>query len=213
MPLPQITTDLNNHQGLPDQPSNTYSPSQLKALFDKAPNDIKTYLNSTLLPAIDALLTDIDTSSSIGKVDFFAMSTAPTGWLECNGAAVSRTTYSALFAKIGTLYGAGDGINTFNLPDLRGEFVRGWDHGRGVDSGRTLGSNQEDAFKSHNHALYGSTGGETGGGGNVVIKLLSSLASWAWGTVTNFATGSGMGNTGISETRPRNVALLPCIRY
>ena len=77
-----------------------------------------------------------------GSVYTFAGSTVPTGWLKCNGALLSRTTYAALFAVIGTTYGAGDGSTTFALPDLRGEFVRGFDDGRGVDAGRTLGSAQ-----------------------------------------------------------------------
>jgi prepilin-type N-terminal cleavage/methylation domain-containing protein len=67
----------------------------------------------------------------------------PSGWLLCDGHAVLRTTYPALFSAIGTTYGAGDGSTTFNLPDLRGEFIRGFDNGRGVDSGRTLGSWQK----------------------------------------------------------------------
>lgn len=57
----------------------------------------------------------------------------PTGYLPCEGAAVSRVTYADLFAVIGTDYGVGNGATTFNLPDLRGQFLRGWDHGAGVD--------------------------------------------------------------------------------
>ena len=83
-----------------------------------------------------------------GAVMYFAGQTAPTGWLKANGAAVSRTTYAALFAAIGTTYGAGDGRSTFNLPDLRGEFIRGWDDGRGVDTGRVFGSAQGDAIRN-----------------------------------------------------------------
>jgi microcystin-dependent protein len=72
-------------------------------------------------------------SVPIGTVHFFAANTAPAGYLECDGSAVSRTTYSALFTRIGTTYGTGDGSTTFNLPDLRGRFLRGWDHGAGRD--------------------------------------------------------------------------------
>lgn len=75
-----------------------------------------------------------------GTIIAYADSTPPDGWLECNGQAVSRTTYADLFAAIGTTFGAGDSLTTFNLPDLRGEFIRGWDNGRGVDVGRSLGS-------------------------------------------------------------------------
>lgn len=73
-------------------------------------------------------------------------------WLKCDGAAVSRTTYAYLFAKIGGTYGAGNGSTTFNLPDFRGVFPRGLDEGRGLDTGRTLGNTvQEDQNKSHSH--------------------------------------------------------------
>lgn len=77
-----------------------------------------------------------------GTVLPFAGSAAPTGWLLCDGATVSRTTYAHLFSVIGTTYGAGDGSTTFNLPDTRGEFVRGLDAGAGRDPGRVLGSKQ-----------------------------------------------------------------------
>ena len=91
-----------------------------------------------------------------GAVMYFARNTAPSGWLKCNGAAISRTAYSKLFAAIGTVFGAGDGFTTFNLPDLRGEFVRGWDDGRGVDGGRVFGSFQAGMIQSHSHT--GSSG-------------------------------------------------------
>ena len=81
----------------------------------------------------------IDQAAPAGTVAYIAGSAAPAGWLKANGAEVSRTTYAPLFAAIGTRYGAGNGTSTFNLPDLRGEFVRGWDDGRGVDVGRALG--------------------------------------------------------------------------
>ncbi len=61
-------------------------------------------------------------------------------FLPCDGSAISRTTYADLFDVIGTVFGVGDGSTTFNVPDLRGEFIRGWDNGAGVDSGRTFGS-------------------------------------------------------------------------
>lgn len=94
-----------------------------------------------------------------GLVAHFARSTAPAGWLKANGAAVSRSAYAELFAAIGTTYGAGDGFTTFNLPDLRGEFVRGWDDGRGVDGGRELGSGQAGAQQSHSHTASSADAG------------------------------------------------------
>lgn len=94
-----------------------------------------------------------------GVISYTAASSAPTGWLKANGAAVSRTTYAKLFAAIGTDYGPGDGSTTFNLPDLRGYHIRSLDDGRGVDSGRVRGSSQADQNKSHNHG--GATGGHS----------------------------------------------------
>ena len=86
-----------------------------------------------------------------GSVFSFATSTVPTGYLECNGAAVSRSTYASLFSAISTTWGVGDGSSTFNLPDLRGQFVRGWDNSAGVDASRVFGSTQTDQNKNHTH--------------------------------------------------------------
>ncbi len=133
-----------------------------------------------------------------GAVLYFAGRNAPTGWLKANGAAVSRSTYAALFAAIGTTYGTGDGRSTFNLPDMRGEFVRGWDDGRGVDNGRALGSAQADEFKAHTHGGVPQRAGDSDRGGSV-----------SWFSI------DGIGQTeaaGGSETRPRNIALLACIK-
>lgn len=132
-----------------------------------------------------------------GKIEHFAMSTAPNGWLKANGAAVSRTAYAALFAAIGTTYGAGDGATTFALPDLRGEFVRGFDDGRGVDGGRGMGSAQSEAL---NFDLVNTSYGFLSAGSYTnlsVIKKGSVIADTSFGT----------------ENRPRNVAMLACIKY
>lgn len=140
-----------------------------------------------------------------GAVMAFARSTPPYGWLECNGQAVSRTTYADLFAAIGTTFGAGDGSTTFNVPDLRGEFIRGWDHGRGVDGGRAFGSWQADEIKSHNHVIHNGIGWGKGSAGQGYGRTdANSPANWwaAWAD-----------NTGGPETRPRNIALLYCIKY
>ena len=133
-----------------------------------------------------------------GAVLYFAGQTAPSGWLKANGAAVSRSTYAALFAAIGTTYGTGDGRSTFNLPDLRGEFIRGWDDGRGIDRGRVFGSAQSDELKAHTHGGVPQRAGDNDRGG---------ASSW-------FSI-DGIGQTesfGGSETRPRNIALLACIK-
>jgi len=108
--------------------------------------------------ALNALRKLID-GAQVGLIGTFAMATPPDGWLRANGAAVSRTVYATLFAKIGTLYGAGDGVNTFNLPDPRGKFIRPLDDGRGIDTGRTLGSDQADETRSHTHGASSEASG------------------------------------------------------
>jgi microcystin-dependent protein len=139
-----------------------------------------------------------------GTVITVAMNTAPTGYLKANGAVVSRSTYAALFAAIGTTFGAGNGSTTFALPDLRGEFIRGWDDGRGVDSGRVFGSAQSQEIQSHSHAWNGY------GGSGSVRPNLSMSGSFVSNTAPE---GTAVANHGGAETRPRNVALLACIKF
>jgi microcystin-dependent protein len=94
-----------------------------------------------------------------GAIVAFAMIGTPAGYLKANGAAVSRTTFARLFQQIGTYYGGGDGVSTFNLPDLRGRFIRALDEGAGWDLGRTLGSLQASQNAAHAHtASSGSAG-------------------------------------------------------
>lgn len=77
---------------------------------------------------------EVFSSVPAGTVIQSASQVVPTGYLKCNGAAVSRSTYARLFRALGTTYGVGNGTTTFNLPDLRGEFIRGWDDGRNIDT-------------------------------------------------------------------------------
>lgn len=141
--------------------------------------------------------------SPAGQVAHFARSSAPAGWLKANGAAVSRTAYADLFAAIGTTFGTGDGFNTFNLPDLRGEFLRGWDDGRGVDTGRVFGSQQADELKAHKHTTTVKRDRGTTAMGNAVF---GDEDYYGENTLESSSTG------GI-ETRPRNRALLACIKF
>ncbi len=132
-----------------------------------------------------------------GSVLAFAAASVPADYLACNGALVSRSTYAALFAVLGTTYGAGDGATTFALPDLRGEFIRGLDNGRGVDNGRALGSAQADELETHTHTTtFNNTHAASNGEGYVTGANSSN------GQFT--ATSSSTGGT---ETRPRNVAM------
>ena len=136
-----------------------------------------------------------------GAVLAFACDSAPNGWLKCNGAAVSRTTYAALFTAIGTTFGAGNGSTTFNLPDLRGEFVRGWADDGSTDSGRSFGSAQADELEAHTH----SNGASFTGTGPIEGYDVAAPDS-------NNYNVTATGSTGGTETRPRNIALLYCIK-
>ena len=93
-----------------------------------------------------------------GAVQAFAMNSAPSGWLSCNGSNVSRSTYSALFSAIGTTYGSGDGSTTFTLPDLRGYFLRGSGTNSDGTAAGTFGAKTADALKTHTHSVSGNTG-------------------------------------------------------
>ena len=136
----------------------------------------------------------------VGTILSFAGQTPPDGYLECNGQAVSRTKYAALFAAIGTIWGSGNGSTTFNLPDLRGEFLRGWDHGRGVDPGRNFGSWQADELKSHRHDYVGVEWQDLVDIGDDTRRMGISAIQ------TTTATGG-------PETRPRNIAVMYIIKY
>ena len=140
-----------------------------------------------------------------GSVFCMAVATVPSGYLECNGAEVSRTTYSVLFAVIGTAYGTGDGSSTFNLPDLRGEFIRGFDNGRGADSGRSIATSQSAQNASHNHSMSvsGTTSNPTPTLTGDVRRISEGYR--AQGTASGVFTKELDGNnsiTGSSSTSP-----------
>lgn len=152
----------------------------------------------------------------VGQVAFFATPNAPTGWLKCNGAQVSRTAYADLFSVIGTTFGAGDGSTTFSLPDLRGEFLRGWDDGRGADSGRGFGSwqNATRVIKDY--------WGDGGWSGAVPDVMHLAAADWDWAgrvwdgsnqAYPSWSSGPDGRHVDAMRVRPRNVALLACIKY
>ena len=194
--------------------SETYSKTEID-------NNIytKTQMNNILLSVVPA-----------GTVIAFASSSAPTGYLKANGALISRTTYAALFAVIGTTFGAGDGSNTFALPDMRGYFARGFDDGRGIDTGRVLGSNQDDSYISHSHTASTSSAGNhshlissgfSNGSYDYGINNPNSEGTTSGGrdTVVNTSSDGAHSHTvtinasGTTETRPKNIALLYCIKY
>lgn len=165
-----------------------------------------------------------------GTIAYMGINSAPLGWLKANGAAISRTTYADLFSVIGTTFGTGDGLSTFNLPDLRGEFIRGHDDGRGVDNGRVLGSWQDSDNKSHNHT--GSTSSD-GHHSHSVPGYFASTYTVYDGDLDGSVHATGYDKTTIgggthgngthshtfsttvsgSDAKPRNVSMLACIKY
>lgn len=188
--------------------NSTATDAALSAAQGKALNDAITALN--------ALLTGYTANSYCpsGQIGLFATDYAPTGWLKANGAVLSRTVYTNLFATIGTRFGAGDGHSTFNLPDLRGEFPRFLDDGRGVDAGRALGSFQGDAirnitgFISMAGGFFDGVGGVFAASGNTA----NSAAAQPNGQSDDFTFDASRMVPTANENRPRNIALLACIK-
>jgi phage-related tail fiber protein len=165
--------------------------------------------------------TEADQKAPSGMVAYFARATAPTGWLKANGAQVSRTAYANLYAAIGTTFGAGDGFNTFNLPELRGEFIRCWNDFRGVDVGRPFGSFQTEHLLEHAHYTFNNNSGEPNPQTNplTATNQPAVLSTTGGDHAVHIAGVSGAANVGLTsisgfqEGHPRNVALLACIKY
>jgi microcystin-dependent protein len=176
-----------------------------------------TTINNTQLVFNDN--TFLETAAP-GMVAFFAMNSTPAGWLKANGAALSTTTYANLFAVVGYLYGGSGG--TFNLPDMRAEFPRFWDDGRGVDSGRGIGTSQGGAMRNLTGTLIGSTtAGESktflsASGAFSVNTTPNTTGKWENFTYTAYSrlyfNASNQVPTA-AEYRPTNVALLACIKF
>jgi len=160
----------------------------------------------------------------VGTVNYFARQFPPEGWLLCDGRAVSRDVFADLFNMLGASFGTGDGSTTFNLPDLRGEFIRGYDDGRGVDSDREFGSTQKgsaiaiDTSKDcvavaglHNNTDELAT----------TARKIAGLDEVSTGTYTGIVadytstnvSGDSYDEVFMGMARPRNVALLACIKY
>lgn len=178
-----------------------------------------------------------------GLIGFFLRNTAPLGWLKANGAVVDRTAYAELDAAI---Y-CGDANNAtaswgyrtnstdtarstsgthIKLPDGRGEFLRGWDDSRGIDTGRSLWSSQAQDYQSHNHTASTNTVGDHthgNGVGNIFGYITSGTAVGGFGVdsqATHQTQPAGshahtvtVNNSGGTETRPRNITALMCIKY
>lgn len=155
-------------------------------------------------------------STVAGSEMTWATATVPTGWLEENGAAISRSTYSALFAVLGTTFGVGDGSSTFNLPDARGEFIRGWAHGSANDpdraartnrgdgtTGDVVGSKQLSDNKAHTHQIFNR--------GIYRGQAAQTWITFARGDAGNTEPTTSVGNA--NEARPRNTSRMIIIKY
>lgn len=158
----------------------------------------------------------------VGSVVYFAANSIPIGYLKCNGALVSTTAYPRLFEVIGYTYG-GSGAH-FRLPDLRGEFVRGFDDGRGIDPGRGFASWQKgtmvggyDDNDASSHASVLQSRGSNDYGSDLVTAGIAanlySLDRIKWTIPQGEAVyPTAHAASWVSITRPRNVALMPCIK-
>jgi microcystin-dependent protein len=180
---------------------------------------VKAFLLSSFLESAASL---------IGEIIPFPIERVPDGFLECYGQAVSRSAYPDLFSVIGVRYGLGDGITTFHVPDLRGQFIRGWDHSAGVDpdamnrdnrgdgtAGDFVGTKQSDSYKAHQHMLQDNLGFPYLALNDA--NLGSQRGSDAVGSHGPHEQGadSGVDHTTFSgglETRPKNMNMMYIIR-
>lgn len=167
-----------------------------------------------LLLSIQQMIADVDAGVPVGGMIWWPTITAPTGFLVRDGALISRTTYADLFAIIGTDFGAGDGSTTFQLPDDRGQFLRGFDDGAGVDSGRVFGSLQDDAFQGHHHEFHWRQPNTFQSGSNTDFRMDGTRTSQNDDTVLDPVTDGTNGTPRTDdETRPKNRAYLPIIKF
>jgi microcystin-dependent protein len=141
-----------------------------------------------------------------GGVLMFAASGVPAGWLECDGSILPINSYTNLYDVVGQNFKADgttfDTVTGFQIPDMRGLFVRGWDHNKGIDAGRVFGKTQEDMLASHTHTTIQMIGDNS-------VDGVDSTTT-ASGDHHNQTRNTGA--TGGTETRPKNIALIYCIK-
>jgi microcystin-dependent protein len=160
-----------------------------------------------------------------GAIMPFGMTTVPANWLICDGAAVSRSTYFALFAAIGTAWGTGDGSTTFNVPNFQGVFLRGWNpsSSSGYDQGRAFASYQPDTYLNHTHTATSTDAGHkhgilstgpnaNGGGAGWLINPQIDIGVFTLDGFAQITTTVAASTTGGTETTPKNYAVQYCIK-
>ncbi|MFH1714631.1 MAG: phage tail protein [Elusimicrobiota bacterium] len=168
----------------------------------------------------------------VGAILAYSSTTAPEGFLYCDGTAVSRTEYADLFLLVQEIYGEGDGSTTFNLPDFRGRFLRGVDDGSGRDpdvndrpvmnlggeTNNAVGSVQADEFKGHAHNVYYNTQDASpppdNSGAMTIYGLSNSVVYEGAQSRTNYQIGKfNLNSSGGNETRPENAYVAYIIKY
>ena len=150
----------------------------------------------------------------------------PAGFLYCNGAVISRSTYSQLFDAISTSWGNGNGTSTFNIPDSRGQFLRGASDGTGLDpnadtrtgkpggnTGDNVGSYQTDEFKTHQHVFGADDQVSPQGGYTNIGSFGYDATSAGSGGGVHLRTKNDTTNSGGTETRPKNANVYYIIKY
>ena len=148
----------------------------------------------------------------VGCIMMFPSLTVPAGWFECNGFQYDTNEYAELFAVVGYTYGTGTGTN-FRIPDLRGLFVRGLDTGGLINPGRSLGNVEQDLIKTHIHESTGNKPLLFDAGTTVPQYTNANAPVPSFGTVNSDALLQGNNVGGGNETRPKNLALVYCIKW
>lgn len=149
----------------------------------------------------------------IGAIFYMAKITVPYGYLEANGQAVSRATYVDLWNYLGQP-NTGNGSTTFNILDLRAEFIRSLDNGRGVDTNRVIGSYQEPTNLAHTHGFAGDD--QLSFGAGTAGWPATSRGSFQYDARSVYGGNAQIWDTttdGANESRPRNIALMPIIKW
>jgi microcystin-dependent protein len=204
--------------------------------FAPAGGPVYTFQNGVWLASVAGV------QVPVGTIIYVPAITAPANFTKLNGALLNRVAYAALWAfaqASGNIVGSdgawtgnegafspGDGSTTFRIPDDRGVFPRGFDDGRGLDAGRVMGAYQGDTYLNHSHtanALPNHSHGSAGATAYVsgpafadAVGMVNRDDSSATKFTTSVSAGTPSINastTGGTETRPKNVARLACIRF
>ena len=182
-----------------------------------------TYYSTT--GQFQLITNNINVATPPGQVATYAMTSCPSGWLAADGSAISRTTYAILYSNIGSTWGNGDGSTTFNVPDLRGVFLRGTGTNAnptvvaaGGAIGQAVGTYAADTYLNHTHTDAGHTHSYTTPSSNSQAIGGSGSNYYNTGSAATNTTGMGYASiqastTGGTETKPKNYGVLYCIKY